>query len=72
MPIIHVKVRHKDSGATAEINPAALRYFPDYELAEPPAPDPAQAPTAPAGPPSAPARQPTAPRPRRAADADKE
>lgn len=70
MPITRVKVRHKTSGATAEISPAALRYFPDYELAEPPATD--TAPAAPAGPPPAPARQPTAPRPRRAADADKE
>ncbi|GIH70344.1 hypothetical protein [Sphaerimonospora thailandensis] len=69
MPITRVQVRHKESGATAEISPAALRYFPDYELVEP---DGAPAPAAPAGAPPEPARPSTAPRPRRAANADKE
>ncbi|MGW4663179.1 hypothetical protein [Streptosporangium sandarakinum] len=44
MPPTFIKVRHRETGATAEISPNALRHFPDYEAITPEADEPSAAP----------------------------
>lgn len=47
MPPTFIKVRHRKTGAPAEISPNALRHFPEYEVVTdetPAAPAPAEQP----------------------------